>query len=135
MLGHLQGQVLLLQFTLDHFDHIPALLRPGGKDRVLQKLLGDGAGSLLLLAQGDEEFPPGPGHALDVNAVVLIKPFVLNGHKRMGKILRNQIHAVDLDSVGIGGHILVNLIALAVVDNAGLPHRHHIAQADIGSCG
>ena len=22
MLGHLQGQVLLLQFTLDHFDHI-----------------------------------------------------------------------------------------------------------------
>lgn len=62
---------------------------------------------------------------------MLVEAFVLNGHEGMGQVLWDQIHAVDLDTVGVHADILVYLIAFPVIDYGGLSGGHHIIETDL----
>ena len=90
---------MFLQLTLYHFDEIIVLFRPGGKDGIFQKLLGDGAGALLFFAKRDHKLPARPGYACDVDAVMLVETLVLYGDEGFSQMFRNQIPVVDLDAV------------------------------------
>ena len=126
-LGNGQGKILLLELTLYHFYHISVFFRPCGEDGVLQKLLGDGAGAFFSFSHTLDEVPAGADDSLDVDAVMLVKTLVLQSHERLPQMLGDQVHAVDLDAVGVHTDILIDLIALAVIDDGGFPRGRHIA--------
>ena len=129
--GQLQRQVLLLQLTFDHLDHVVVFFCPGGKDRVFQKLLGNGAGSLLLGSLCLEELVCGADDTLHVNAVMLVKPFVLDGYEGLSQPCGNLVDG-HIDPVGVHADILVDLISFFVIYDSGLARGDNIADPDAG---
>ena len=93
----LDRTVLLLQFSLDPL-HL-CLIGPVGEDIVLDQLLGNGTGALREVAggQSDHRCTKNPR---GIDAVVLIKPLILDRHKGMCQIIRDHITGYG-DSVGI----------------------------------
>ena len=48
-------------------------------------------------------------------------------YESISQMLGDEVHAVDLDPVGVHADILVDFVALAVVHDGSLPRGHHIA--------
>ena len=128
--GDLQRKVLLLKLTLDLFNRIFSLGGPVCEDRIFQQLLGDGTCTLCLRSAGFQELPAGTQHTLEVNAVVQIETLVLDGNEGFAEVVRQLVHGLHAETVGVGADILVDLIALAVVDNRCLTGCNDSVQPD-----
>ena len=125
LLGNFQGQVLFLDFTLDFLNHIFAFGGPFRENGILQKLLGNGTGTLRLFTAGLNKLECGTEHTLHINTVMLVETFILNGHKGLAQMVGNLVHG-HMDTVRIGTHILIQLVAFAVVYDGGLTGSNHI---------
>ena len=122
------GQVLLLDLALELIREAAlALACPRGQHVVLDELLGDGARALGKFSGGESHI----GRAQDapqVDAVMLVKSFVLDGHKSVCQILRDVLHA-DRDPVGALRVQLGGLVSLRVIDEGGKAGRGYV---DVG---
>ena len=112
----LEGQVLFLEFPAEAVDQ-GGFVHPAREDAVFQKLLGDGAGSLVEAA-GSKTVNAGAENAADVNALVLVETLVLDGYDGMLEILRDL---VDRDNGPVGGAEgeLLHDGTIAVIDVGG----------------
>ena len=125
LLFQLDGQILLLDLALQLIREAAlALACPRGQHIVLDELLGNGARALGKFSGGEAHI----GRAQDapqVDAVMLVKTLVLDGHKSMSQILRDVLHA-DRDPVGALRVQLGGLVSLRVVDEGGKAGRRHV---------
>ena len=104
----LHGQIGFLNFAL------VGLL--AGQQRVLDQLLGDGGATLL--PAGDEIADERADDALDVDAVVGVKPRVLHRHKGVAQL---HGHRVDTYHDAVFRALVVgDQVALRVIDERGL---------------
>ena len=65
---------------------------------------------------------------------MLIEAFILNGYESLAQVVGNLVHA-DGETVGVGTDVLVNLVALSVIDDGGFADSHDIRQTDRGGGG
>ena len=71
--------------------------------------------------------PAGTDDSLDVDAVMLVETLILQRHESLAQMLRDKVHVVDLDTVGVHADILVDFIAFAVVHDGGFACGDNIA--------
>ena len=124
----LDRKILLLNLTLDFLHGF--LVHPVVKNIVFDNLLCDGRCALREL-KILHRFECGAQDAADINAVVVVKTFVLNRDKGVGKVLGNPVHLL-ITPVGIGSHKLCQLIALGVIDDSCKALREDRCRINIG---
>ena len=65
---------------------------------------------------------------------MLIEAFILNGYESLAHVVGNLVHA-DGETVGVGTDVLVDLVALSVIDDGSFADCHDIRQTDRGGGG
>ena len=65
---------------------------------------------------------------------MLIEAFIFNGYESLAQVVGNLVHA-DGETVGVGTDVLVNLVALSVIDDGSFADGHDIQQTDRGGGG
>ena len=123
-----------MHLTLDAIQLI--FLCPCRKDIVFQKLLCQCARTFIgnmTSRQTDDAIGSGADDTLDIDAVMLIKTFVLDRYDRMLHMQRNIADGY-CNTVGIGTGKLLDHVAVAIVDVGGIADGHDISLADI-RCG
>ena len=105
----------------------------GAEEEVLGDLLGDGAATRHPLVVGRGQQPDRAGDALEVQALVLVEPRVLDGDEGLLELQRDL---VDLDRVAAGLAELGDQLGVGGVDAQGhLQARRCEVSCDVGQAG
>ena len=126
-LFQLDGQILFLNLSADTLNRI--LSRPFREDVVLDQLLGNGTGAFTEFTAGGQADESGTGNAVNINTVVAVETFILDGDKCVGQHFG---HAVHRDTVGVGGDKLGDLFPVGIEDDGVVAFGDDIRHLDIG---
>ena len=105
-------KILFLYLSADALGK--GFVRPARKNIVLDQLLRNRRSSLRKAAAFQAKVSCAE-NSLNVDAMVLVKPLILNRDKCVLQVLRNHVHC-NRNPVGVGGYELRGLFALIVID-------------------
>ena len=126
----LYRKILLLYLSADALGK--SFVRPARENIVLDQLLRNRRSSLRKAAAFQTKVSRAE-NSLNIDAMVIVKPLILNCDESVLQVLRYHVHR-NRNSIGIGGYELRGLFALIVVDECGKSCRCNVNVADVRRC-